>query len=77
EVGVDDDYRAQHGDAREHRQIARPCREAGHRLRLVGGGKPAGHVLEKSAGWSPAVRKSGRPLIRPVETTDLRQIQGR
>ena len=52
-------------------QIARPCREAGHGLRLVGSGKPAGHRSKICrVGALPGKMALGR-TTGPFETTDL------
>jgi hypothetical protein len=54
EAEADDQDRHQNRDHREHGQIARPGREAGHGLRLVGSGKAAGHpqysIMNSGAG---------------------------
>ena len=57
---------------REHREIARPGGEAGHGLRLIGSGKPAGHRFNSAGLGMPGQALAGPPF----ETTALRQIQG-
>ena len=74
EAEADDQDRDHHRDHGEYREVARPGGEAGHGLRLVGSGKPAGH-RSKSAGLG-ACRANGTGRDCPFETTALRQIQG-